>query len=148
MKNLLLIAFVFAGSFAFSQSTEDEDLQKIWETNVQPLIDLNVDQLKEYTQIPPGGDWYEEIDPEMWEDDVTEEFFWENLETIFTPEVRELLSAMDYNKLSVMGDENWTIVTLLVVLTKNEEGWAETSIGLDFEWVEDRWLLTGISFIG
>ncbi len=81
----------------------------------------------------------------MWEDDFTEEMFWDNLETIFSKEAREYLSAQDYNKLSVMGDDDWTIVTLLVILSVDEEGWTENSMRLEFEWVEDKWLMTSVS---
>ncbi|XOV66775.1 MAG: hypothetical protein ACFHU9_14205 [Fluviicola sp.] len=146
MKKLLLIAFVFASTLSFSQSTEDEDLRKIWETNVQPIIDLNIEQLKTTVQAPLGGDWYEQIDPEMWEDDVTEEFFYDNVEAIFTEDARQYLSGKDYNALSVMGDEDWTVVTLLIILSVDEEGWTESSMGLEFESVEGQWMLTGVSY--
>lgn len=62
------------------------------------------------------------IDYEMMEEDATKEFFLENLDKVFTEEVRSALREMDYNKLSVMGDENWTIVTLLIQLNTEVEG--------------------------
>lgn len=146
MKSLLLTFSLIASLAAFGQTTTDEDLKKIWETNVQPIIDLDVEAIMATTQFPLEGDWYEQIDPEAF--DGTEEMFAENLETIYTEYVRNYLSEKDYNSLSVMGDEDWTVVTLLVVLSVDEEGWTESSMGFDFEWVDDQWLLVGISYIG
>ncbi|MCR9172318.1 MAG: hypothetical protein NXI10_07510 [bacterium] len=146
MRILLLLCIAISINSSFAQTTTDEDLQKIWQTNVQPIIDLNIEQLKTSVQVPLGGDWFEEIDPEMWEDDVTEEFFYDNIETIFTEDARNYLAGKDYNALSVMGDEDWTVVTLLIVLSEDEDGFAEESMGLEFEWVEDKWLLTGVTF--
>jgi len=146
MKSLLLTISLIASLAAFGQTTTDEDLQNIWKTNVQPIIDLDVEAIMATTQFPLQGDWYEEIDPEAF--DGTKEMFTENLESIFSEEVRNYLSEQDYNSLSVMGDEDWTAVTLLVVLSVDEEGWTDESIGMEFEWVEDRWLLVSMSYYG
>jgi hypothetical protein len=149
MKHLLLIAFVFAGTLAFSQATEDEDLKLLWETNIQPIIDQNAEAIAERTQFPLGGEWYMAIDYEMMEEDATKEFFLENLDKVFTEEVRSVLREMDYNKLSVMGDENWTIVTLLIQLNTEVEGEIyESMMAFELEWVEDKWMLTSINMMG
>ncbi len=145
MKALLLI-FVALSSWSFSQTTTDEDLQQLWQTNVQPIIDLDEDKIASTTQFPLNGEWYMVIDPDAFEG--TEEMFLENLGLIFTDEIREKLKAMDYNRLSVMGDEDWTLVTLLIVLSTDDEGWTESSMGFEFEFVEDKWLLVGINLMG
>lgn len=145
MKTILLLFVTTISVASFAQTTTDEDLQQIWETNVQPIIELNAEQLKARTQAIPGGDWYEKIDPEIWQENVTEEMFWDNLETIFTQDARDYLAEKDWNSLSVMGDDDWTLVTLLVVLSVDEDGWTDKSMGLEFEWVEDKWLLSSVS---
>ncbi|PWL24487.1 MAG: hypothetical protein DCO96_13480 [Fluviicola sp. XM-24bin1] len=89
------------------------------------------------------------IDYEMMEEDATKEFFLENLDKVFTEEVRSALREMDYNKLSVMGDENWTIVTLLIQLNTEVEGEIyESMMAFELEWVEDKWMLTSINMMG
>ncbi len=147
MKNLLLIAFIFAGTFAFSQTTEDEDLQKIWQTNIQPIIDLDVETVGDHTQFPLGGEWYMAIDPEA--EEGTKEMFLENFEMVFTEDVREELSEMDYNKLSVMGGDDWTIVTLLIMLETEMDGEIfESMMSFELEWVDDKWMLTSVNLMG
>ena len=84
----------------------------------------------------------------FWQENVTEEMFWDNLETIFTQDARDYLAEKDWNSLSVMGDEDWTVVTLLVILSVDEDGWTDKSMGLEFEWTEDKWLLTSVSIRG
>lgn len=133
MKSILCLVFIVIGAMAYGQSTTDEDLKKLWQSHVIPIIDLEVEDVAAKTQFPLEGEWYMIVDEEA---DPEEELFVDNFERIFTEEIRELLNDMDYNSLAVMGDDTWTLVTLLIVLSTDDEGWVESSMSLEFEFVE------------
>ena len=70
------------------------------------------------------------------EEDATKELFLSNLELIFTEEVRNELEEMDFNQLAVMGDDTWTIVTLLIML-ETEMGQQQVVILLHYQILTD-----------
>jgi hypothetical protein len=145
MKSILCLVFTVIGVVSFGQTTTDEDLKKLWQSHVIPIIDLEVEDVVSKTQFPLEGEWYMIIDEEA---DPEEELFVDNFERIFTEEIRELLNDMDYNSLSVMGDDTWTLVTLLVVLSTDDEGWVESSMSLEFEFLDGMWKLVTVDVMG
>jgi hypothetical protein len=143
----ICILFIVNG---YSQRADLKTVQDFWNANIVEIINLKNSEIIEHTNFPLEGSWGYAIDYESEESSWTSDLYKNNLSKVFTSELRNALSEMNYNQLVHHTDENGELNFILqAFLTTNVDGDTfESSTILYFKKFDGIWKLFKVELIG
>jgi hypothetical protein len=148
MKNRVLLALMFVSSFTFAQPGEDE-LLGVWNNQVQAIIDLDLDGIRNQCNDYVGGEWGYIVGLENLPEEWTVGELIKNAEVIFLEEVRADLKYGDHTMLELVEGENGFEIHLTLYDEVEEDGEIyESATILVYELIEGEWKLSFIYIAG
>ena len=153
MKPLILCtAILLCLSNSFSQKLERNVVVAFWESNIKAIVDFDSTKIIAQTNFPLEGTWGYAIGLETAPEEWTKTDYITNLESIFTEELRTLLSEKSFNDLTHYVndiDEIQLIINLMSNFTDIEtQETYESSTILFFKKFDNEWKLFSIEFAG
>lgn len=144
----LLFAFLLIGANTFGQVTQD-DLNIIWEENVDAIVRMDRDVIDQFVIHAPEGEWGYIVGLEGSSDEWTKEQFMDNLESIFSDDLRLEFRMGDVDMLEVVQEDAPSIVHLTHFTSEEYEGEIyESATIIVFEKLDGQWFLTRIMLAG
>ncbi len=152
MKTILIVAFALLTSISFSQLVPKPELDQFWNSTVLPIVKLDKETIISQTNFPLEGAWGYMVDdlsdPESW----TKELYTNNLDQIFTEEIRIAMRSKTINDLAhFKTDEGETSLLLSILIEtydKESDMTFESSYMFFFKKFEGNWKLYKIDIAG
>lgn len=152
MKTILIIAFTFLTSITFSQLVQKAELEEFWNSNILPMVKIDKETIISQTNFPLEGAWGYMVDdlsdPESW----TAELYTNNLEKIYTDEIRIAMRSKTINDLAHFTTEEGETALLLSIMIetydKESDMTFESSYMFFFKKFEGNWKLFKIDIAG
>lgn len=149
---LSILSFFFLHHAVLAQDVEEFDqavLQKVWNSNIKAIIDLDVDKIVSQTNFPLTGDWFAAY--ELWEasNEELQEAYTADPGVVFDEDLRNMLRQMTWEDIVVDELDGGTILSVPIYITFEEEGEVyEFATILEFADFGEEWLLVAIFFAG
>jgi hypothetical protein len=153
MKRLLLIATILISiSPIFSQKLERNVVVAFWESNIKAIVDFDTAKIITQTNFPLEGSWGYAIGLETEPEEWTKEDYINNLESIFTEELRTLLREKTFNDLTHHSNEAGEIQLIINLMSyytdiETQETYESSTI-LFFKKFDNEWKLFSIEYAG
>lgn len=152
MKTFLIIAFTQLTIISYSQLVPKPGLEQFWNSTILPMVQLDNETVISQTNFPLEGAWGYMVDdlsePESW----TQALYSNNLEKIYTNEIRIALRNKTINDLAHFTTDEGQIVLLLSILIetydKESDMTFETSYMYFFKKFDGYWKLFKIDIVG
>jgi hypothetical protein len=152
MKTFLIIAFTQLTIISYSQLVSKPELEQFWNSTILPIVQLDNETVISQTNFPLDGAWGYMVDdlsePESW----TQALYSNNLEKIYTNEIRIALRGKTINDLSHFTTDEGQIALLLSILIetydKESDMTFETSYMYFFKKFDGYWKLFKIDIVG
>ncbi len=152
MKTTLIVAFTLLTSISFSQLVQKTELDAFWNSTILPIVKIDKETIIAQTNFPLEGAWGYMVDdlsePESW----TTELYSNNLEKIFTDEIRISMRSKTINDLAhFTTDEGETALLLSILIEtydKESDMTFETSYMYFFKKFDGNWKLFKIDIAG
>jgi hypothetical protein len=152
MKLIFTLSFYFLTLTVLGQATNRDVVLSFWNSNVQSILNFDKAKIIEETNFPLEGSWGYTIELESGPDKWTKDDFVNNIDKIFTEELRTNLKGKTYNDLVHYKDETGTLIFIinLSFLTKDEASGEtfESSTILFFKMFDNHWKLYSIEYAG
>lgn len=129
---LLLFFCLFFSSFAQSQETDKEEMQRFWDTNIAAIIAGNVETVLSQTHFPL------EVSRSKREN-LTREKFKAQYKTFFSPYVVDQLKSGSISKIDPWTMAGDTGPTYMLALSQSEE--SEAAYVFCFKQFDGKWKL-------
>jgi hypothetical protein len=153
MKPLLLFtAILLCLSNSFSQKLEYNVVVAFWDSNIKAIVDFDSTKIIAQTNFPLEGSWGYAIGLETEPEEWTKTDYTTNLESIFTEELRTLLSEKTYNDLTHYANEEGEIQLIINLMSyytdiETQETYESSTI-LFFKKFDNEWKLFSIEYAG
>jgi hypothetical protein len=126
-----------------------EEMQTFWNECIEPIKNRDTEKLKRVVNFPLGGDWGSIIGPEEGKE-LSEVDFYNNLDSIFYPELLDSLRRKTIQDIEVYETENRQAELQLSV---GWEKWiddfkAESATIFRFKKINGKWMLCAIQIAG
>jgi hypothetical protein len=152
MKTFLIIAFTQLTIISYSQLVSKPELEQFWNSTILPMVQLDNETVISQTNFPLDGAWGYMVDdlsePESW----TQALYSNNLEKIYTNEIRIALRGKTINDLAHFPTDEGQIALLLSILIetydKESDMTFETSYMYFFKKFDGYWKLFKIDIVG
>lgn len=152
MKTTLIVAFTLLTSISFSQLVQKTELDAFWNSTILPIVKIDKETIIAQTNFPLEGAWGYMVDdlsePESW----TTELYSNNLEKIFTDEIRISMRSKTINDLAHFTTEEGETALLLSIMIetydKESDMTFETSYMYFFKMFDGNWKLFKIDIAG
>ncbi len=152
MKTFLIIAFTQLTIISYSQLVSKPELEQFWNSTILPIVQLDNETVISQTNFPLDGAWGYMVDdlsePESW----TQALYSNNLEKIYTNEIRIALRGKTINDLAHFTTDEGQIALLLSILIetydKESDMTFETSYMYFFKKFDGYWKLFKIDIVG
>lgn len=152
MKTTLIIAFTLFTSISFSQLVQKAELEAFWNSNILSMVKIDKETIISQTNFPLEGAWGYMVDdlsePESW----TQELYSNNLEKIYTNEIRIAMRSKTINDLAHFTTEEGETALLLSIMIetydKESDMTFETSYMYFFKKFDVNWKLFKIDLAG
>lgn len=152
MKTFLIIAFTQLTIISYSQLVSKPELEQFWNSTILPMVQLDNETVISQTNFPLEGAWGYLVDdlsePESW----TQALYSNNLEKIYTNEIRIALRGKTCNDLAhFTTDEGQTALLLPIMIEtydKESNMTFETSYMYFFKKFDGNWKLFKIDIVG
>ena len=152
MKTTLMIAFTLLTSISFSQLVPKAELEQFWNSNILSMVKIDKEAIIAQTNFPLDGAWGYMVDdlsePESW----TQELYSNNLEKIYTDEIRIAMRSKTINDLAhFTTDEGETALLLSIMIETydKESGMTfESSYMFFFTKIDGNWKLFKMDIAG
>lgn len=152
MKTTLIIAFTLLTSISFSQLVQKAELDEFWNSNILPMVKIDKEAIIAQTNFPLDGAWGYMVDdlsePESW----TQELYSNNLEKIYTEEIRIAMRSKTINDLAhFTTDEGETALLLSIMIEtydKESDMTFELSYMFFFKKIDGNWKLFKMDIAG
>jgi hypothetical protein len=152
MKTTLIIAFTLLTSISFSQLVPKAELEQFWNSNILSILKIDKEAIIAQTNLPLDGAWGYMVDdlsePESW----TQELYSNNLEKIYTEEIRIAMRSKTINDLAhFTTDEGETALLLSIMIEtydKESDMTFESSYMFFFKKIDGNWKLFKMDIAG
>ncbi len=136
----LFVGFMLMTSFAFSQSLNKIEPQQFWETNIQAILDSDVDEVVSQSHFPMitfEGDW-------------SKNSFIDAFDILFDESVLSALKSQTYRDIQTFEDSPGEITYMVVIVTylESEGEVYESATMLSFKKFDEKWKLYQIDMAG
>ncbi len=139
VKHLLFFALIVTASFANAQSLNKTEPQQFWDTNIQAILDEDVDAVVEQAYFPMStfeGDW-------------SKRDFKNSFDVIFDRSVLEALGKQTYRDIQATnGTDGLTYKVVVMTYTEIDGELYESATMLYFQKFDDEWKLFKIDMAG
>jgi len=152
MKTILIIAFTFLTSITFSQLVQKAELEEFWNSNILPMVKIDKETIISQTNFPLEGAWGYMVDDLSDSESWTAELYTNNLEKIYTDEIRIAMRSKTINDLAHFTTEEGETALLLSIMIetydKESDMTFESSYMFFFKKFEGNWKLYKIDIAG
>ncbi|GEM_PF-2497489 len=155
MRLLILLLAITMSMFTHGQSSvevNDNMLKELWESHIVPIRQLDEKTIIDQTHFPLKGEWFWEYQAdyeqrgEIWNE---RQAFEMHLSDIFYEDMRKGLDNYSWKDLENIEGENGQKLRLVASYTEEIEfNYVEFAYALEFEFLEGKWWLIAIHFIG
>lgn len=139
VKRLLFLAIIFIASTASAQSLNKTEPQQFWETNIQAILDADVDRVVEQSYFPMStfeGDW-------------SVRDFEDAFEILFDDSTLDALGNQTYRDIQAINDaDGLTYMVVIVTYTEVDGELYESATILSFKKFDKDWKLYNIDMAG
>jgi hypothetical protein len=123
-----------------------------WDSNIKAIVDFDSTKIIAQTNFPLEGSWGYAIGLETEPEEWTKTDYTTNLESIFTEELRTLLSEKTYNDLTHYANEEGEIQLIINLMSyytdiETQETYESSTI-LFFKKFDNEWKLFSIEYAG
>lgn len=127
-----------------------QEMQAFWNECVEPMKSLDKEKLKKCVNFPLGGDWGYIVGFEKDGKELSEDDFYNNLDSIFYPELMDSLRRKTIQDVEIYETEDRQTELLLSI---GWEKWiddfkAESATIYRFKKINSRWMLYAIQVAG
>lgn len=149
---LLALSFILLPLSGFAQEEAEfskEELQKLWNSNVKAIIDLDQEKIIQQTNFPLEGDWFAAY--ELWDasEEELQEAYTNDPAVVFDQETRDILRQMTWEDIIVNDYEEGVVLSVPIYTTYEVDGeFYEFATFLEFASIDDQWMLIAIVYAG
>lgn len=136
----LFIGFILVSPSTYAQGINKTEPQQFWETNIQAILESNVEEVVNQSHFPLNtfeGEW-------------SENDFVDAFEILFSEVELSELRSQSYRDIQMFEDEDGATIYMVVILTETEiEGeYYESATILSFKKFDGQWKLYDIDMAG